>query len=69
MEYSINELSKLAGVSARTLRYYDEIGLLKPAYINDAGYFSENIVNELVSQFKTTFAREFPNIAKQIKSA
>ena len=38
MEYSINELSKLAGVSARTLRYYDEIGLLKPAYINDAGY-------------------------------
>lgn len=38
MEYSINELSKLAGISARTLRYYDEIGLLKPAYINDAGY-------------------------------
>lgn len=38
MEYSIRELSALAGVSARTLRYYDEIGLLKPLYVNDAGY-------------------------------
>lgn len=38
MEYSISELSALAGVSARTLRYYDEIGLLKPLYSNNAGY-------------------------------
>ena len=38
MEYSIKELSELAGVSARTLRYYDEIGLLKPSGVNDAGY-------------------------------
>ncbi len=30
MEYSINELAKLAGVSTRTLRYYEEIGLLTP---------------------------------------
>lgn len=38
MEYSIRELSDMAGVSARTLRYYDEIGLLKPLYTTDAGY-------------------------------
>ena len=38
MEYSIKELSELAGVSARTLRYYDEIGLLKPSRVNEAGY-------------------------------
>lgn len=38
MEYSISELAQLAGVSARTLRYYDEIHLLKPAYVNGAGY-------------------------------
>lgn len=38
MEYSIKELSQLAGVSARTLRYYDEINLLKPARISDIGY-------------------------------
>ncbi len=38
MEYSIKELSELAGVSARTLRYYDEIGLLTPSRVNGAGY-------------------------------
>jgi len=38
MEYTIKRLAGLAGVSARTLRYYDEIGLLKPYRINSAGY-------------------------------
>ncbi|AYC30469.1 MerR family transcriptional regulator [Paenisporosarcina cavernae] len=38
MEYTIQKLSQLAGVSARTLRYYDEIGLLIPARINSSGY-------------------------------
>ena len=38
MEYSIKELSRLSGVSARTLRYYDEIGLLKPSRVTDTGY-------------------------------
>ena len=38
MEYGIREVSELAGVSARTLRYYDEIGLLKPSRIGESGY-------------------------------
>lgn len=38
MEYSINNLSKIAGVSTRTLRYYDEIGLLKPCRITSSKY-------------------------------
>lgn len=38
MEYTINKLSKMADVSTRTLRYYDEIDLLKPARINSSGY-------------------------------
>jgi DNA-binding transcriptional MerR regulator len=38
MEYTIQKLSLLAGVSTRTLRYYDEIGILKPARINSSGY-------------------------------
>ncbi|HBF65718.1 MAG TPA: MerR family transcriptional regulator [Clostridium sp.] len=38
MEYSIKELSEMAGVSARTLRYYEEIGLLLPLHTNEAGY-------------------------------
>lgn len=38
MEYTINQLAKLAGVSARTLRYYDEIALLKPVRVSSTGY-------------------------------
>lgn len=38
MEYTVQQLGRLAGVSGRTLRYYDEIGLLKPARINSSGY-------------------------------
>jgi MerR family transcriptional regulator, thiopeptide resistance regulator len=38
MVYTIKQLSNLAGVSTRTLRYYDSIGLLKPAAYGDNGY-------------------------------
>lgn len=38
MEYTVNQLGKLAGVSTRTLRYYDEIGLLRPGRIRSSGY-------------------------------
>ncbi|MCM3730266.1 MerR family transcriptional regulator [Fictibacillus nanhaiensis] len=38
MEYTVQKLGMLAGVSTRTLRYYDEIGILKPARINSSGY-------------------------------
>lgn len=38
MEYTVKRLSRMAGVSSRTVRYYDEIGLLKPARINSSGY-------------------------------
>ena len=35
MKMQINEFAKLAGVSVRTLHYYDEIGLLKPAFVDE----------------------------------
>lgn len=38
MEYSIRELAELAGVSARTLRWYHETGLLSPSRIGENGY-------------------------------
>ena len=38
MEYTVQKLAKFAGVSTRTLRYYDEIDILKPARINSSGY-------------------------------
>jgi len=36
--YTVKELSTLAGVSVRTLHYYDQIDLLKPARIAENGY-------------------------------
>lgn len=49
MEYTIQKLASLAGVSTRTLRYYDEIGILKPARINSSGYriYDQAEVNRL----------------------
>lgn len=38
MEYSIHSLSQLAGISKRTLRYYDQIGLLKPERSSQNNY-------------------------------
>jgi DNA-binding transcriptional MerR regulator len=38
MEYTVQKLGQMAGISTRTLRYYDEIGILKPARINSSGY-------------------------------
>lgn len=38
MEYTVAQLGKISGVSARTLRYYDKIGLLKPLCISRSGY-------------------------------
>lgn len=35
---TVHEVSKLAGVSIRTLQYYDKIGLLHPSKYSDAGY-------------------------------
>ncbi|WP_054957651.1 MerR family transcriptional regulator [Paenibacillus dakarensis] len=38
MEYTVQKLGQLAGVSTRTLRYYDEIGILKPTRLSSSGY-------------------------------
>jgi DNA-binding transcriptional MerR regulator len=36
--FTVKKLAKLAGITPRTLHYYDEIGLLKPSRIGDNGY-------------------------------
>ena len=36
--YSIGEAARRAGVSVRTLRHYDQIGLLRPSRVTQAGY-------------------------------
>lgn len=38
MEYTVKALAELAGVTPRTLRWYDQTGLLKPLRTTEAGY-------------------------------
>ena len=35
---TVHEVSKISGVSVRTLHYYDSIGLLSPSAVTSAGY-------------------------------
>lgn len=46
---TVKAVSELTGVSIRTLRYYDEIDLLKPAKVTEAGYrlYDENSLKKL----------------------
>jgi DNA-binding transcriptional MerR regulator len=36
--FTVKQLSKMAGITPRTLHYYDEIGLLKPSQVGKNGY-------------------------------
>ncbi len=47
--YSIGQLAKLSKTTVRTLRYYDEIGLLKPSNLSEGGhrYYDEKDVEVL----------------------
>lgn len=38
MQYTVKKLAQISGVSTRTLRFYDEIGLLKPAFYGENQY-------------------------------
>ena len=55
--YKINEISKIANISTRTLRYYDEIGLLKPAYTNSSNYRIYT-VNEITTLQQILFYKQ-----------
>ncbi|WP_419882936.1 MerR family transcriptional regulator [Peribacillus sp. B-H-3] len=66
MEYTIQKLGILASISTRTLRYYDEIELLKPARINSSGYriYGQREVDRLQ---QILFYRELGLTLEQIK--
>jgi DNA-binding transcriptional MerR regulator len=36
--YTVKQLARLSGVSVRTLHHYDEIGLLRPAFVGENRY-------------------------------
>ena len=64
---TVKEIAKLTGISARTLHYYDEIGLLKPTQKSEAGYrLYDDKALETLQQI--LFFREFDIPLKDIKT-
>lgn len=65
--YSIKEIADLAGVTTRTLRYYDQLGVLTPAEIAENGYRFYDRDNLLQLQ-QVMFFRELDVPLKDIQS-
>ena len=64
---TVNEVSKLTGVSIRTLQYYDTIGLLKPSAYTESGYrLYDDTALERLQQILLFKELEFP--LKEIKT-
>lgn len=61
MHYTVHQLAKVAGISVRTLHFYDEKGLLKPSFIKANGYryYTEKEVS-LLQQILFFRELEFP---------
>lgn len=66
MAYTVKKLSELSGVTIRTLHFYEEIGLLKPAYHGSNGYryYEEK---ELLQLQQILFFKELGFSLKQIQ--
>lgn len=66
MAYTVKKLSALSGVTVRTLHFYEEIGLLKPAYHGSNGYryYEEK---ELLQLQQILFFKELGFSLKQIQ--
>ena len=62
---TVKEISDITGISMRTLRYYDEIGLLKPSRKSEAGYrlYDDKALEQLQ---QILFFREFDVPLKEI---
>lgn len=66
MNYTVKDIKEIAKISARTLHYYDEIGLLKPNSITEAGYRIYND-KDLEKLQQILFFRELNFSLKDIK--
>jgi hypothetical protein len=79
--YTVRQLSKLAGVTRRTLHYYDQIGLLAPSQVAERRHMdhfwtpddeqllalSESYITDL--RFRANFDELDPKLAEFIRDA
>ena len=66
MKLQIKEFAELTGVSVRTLHYYDEIGLLKPSYVDEQNGYRFYDENPLERMQEILFYRELDFSLKSI---
>ncbi len=62
----IKEFAELTGVSVRTLHYYDEIGLLKPAFVDEQNGYRDYDEKSLERMIEILFYRELDFPLKSI---
>lgn len=62
MSFSVGVVSRLAGVTVRTLHHYDQIGLLKASGRSDAGY-------RRYARFTATYETIAPGLAQDLHDA
>lgn len=67
MKMLIKEFAVFTGVSVRTLHYYDDIGLLKPAFVDDATGYRYYDENSLLRMQAILFYRELDFSLKNIR--
>jgi len=67
MSHTVKQLADLAGISVRTLHYYDQIGLLKPQRVNENGY-REYGEKEILCLQQILFFRELDFGLEEIKA-
>ena len=66
MANTVKQVARMSGISVRTLHFYDEVGLLKPAYVGANGYrFYEE--PQLLTLQQILFYRELGFELKRIK--
>src|SRR6185295_9593802 len=66
MAHTVKQVARMSGVSVRTLHFYDEVGLLKPAYVGTNGYRFYEEPQLLILQ-QILFLRELGFELKQIR--
>lgn len=67
MKLHIREFAKLTGVSVRTLHYYDEIGLLRPSFVDEQNGYRYYDENTLCRMQEILFYRELQFSLKEIR--
>lgn len=65
--YTIGEISAMYGINYRTLRYYDEVGLLKPEYINPDTNYRYYSTNQFYTLNNILYLRELDIPVQSIK--